>query len=391
MRTYEQTHHWLRFQVDLSIAAPSLWISLGECQSKCEHIARVPLRPDTSERLFKVYLAKGALASSAIEGNTLTEQQVLEHLEGRLELPPSQRYLQKEVDNIIKVCNEILTHIPTGTGLDLDSDRIKRINAQVLDGLPLPDYVVPGTLRTYPVTVGSYRGVPPEDCEFLLDRLCQWLSSDPFTPRPGYEIATAILKSIVAHLYMAWIHPFGDGNGRTARLIEFQILISSGVPAPAAHLLSNHYNQTRTEYYRQLVQASSSGGDIMPFVLYAVQGFLDGLKSQLDLIWEQEWDITWRNYVHELLGREPGRTATRRRHLALDLSRKNQAVPIAEIPQISPRMAKEYANKTQKTITRDLKELIKRGVAEKTAIGYRAKKEIIISFLPQRVPISRGA
>jgi predicted HTH transcriptional regulator len=129
----------------------------------------------------------------------------------------------------------------------------------------------------------------------------------------------------------------------------------------------------------------------MPFVLYAVQGFLDGLKSQLDLIWEQEWDITWRNYVHELLGREPGRTATRRRHLALDLSRKNQAVPIAEIPQISPRMAKEYANKTQKTITRDLKELIKRGVAEKTAIGYRAKKEIIISFLPQRVPISRGA
>lgn len=55
----------------------------------------------------------------------------------------------------------------------------------------------------------------------------------------------AIFKAVVAHLYLAWIHPVGDGNGRTARLVEFQILLSSGVPSPAAHLLSNHYNQTR--------------------------------------------------------------------------------------------------------------------------------------------------
>ncbi len=38
---------------------------------------------------------------------------------------------------------------------------------------------------------------------------------------------------------MAWIHPFGDGNGRTARLLEFLILARCGmVPLPAAHLLS---------------------------------------------------------------------------------------------------------------------------------------------------------
>jgi hypothetical protein len=70
----------------------------------------------------------------------------------------------------------------------------------------------------------------------------------------------AILKAMVAHLYLAWTHPFGDGNGRTARLIEFHILLSAGVPSPAAHLFSNHYNQTRAEYYRQLDRASKSGG-----------------------------------------------------------------------------------------------------------------------------------
>jgi len=272
--------------------------------------------------------------------------------------------------------------------MELNSGRIKEINARVLEGLPLPEHVTPGEIRDCSVGVGSDRGAPAEDCALLLDRLCEWLEGESFRSKPGLEIATAILKAVVGHLYMAWIHPFGDGNGRTARLIELQVLMAARVPAPAAHLLSNHYNQTRSEYYRQLALASSSGGDIMPFVMYAVQGFLDGLKSQLDVIWEQEWDIVLRNYVHELLGKESGRTATRRRHLALDLSRKKEPIPIMEIPLISPRISQAYANKTEKTLGRDLRILIDKGVIEKTDQGYRVRKEIVSSFLAPRAPVS---
>jgi Fic family protein len=100
---------------------------------------------------------------------------------------------------------------------------------------------------------------------------------------------------VVAHLCLAWIHPFGDGNGRTARLVEFQILLGAGVPTPAAHLLSNHYNQTRTEYYRQLDRASKSGGEIVPFIEYAARGFVDGLREQLHKIRDQQWDVSWRS------------------------------------------------------------------------------------------------
>ncbi len=34
------------------------------------------------------------------------------------------------------------------------------------------------------------------------------------------RVAAAILRAVLAHLYIAWIHPFGDGNGRTARLAK---------------------------------------------------------------------------------------------------------------------------------------------------------------------------
>jgi Fic family protein len=130
--------------------------------------------------------------------------------------------------------------------------------------------------------VFSYRGAPPEDCEHLLDRLCDWLSCNDFDGPPDLRVAFAIVRAIIAHLYLAWIHPFGDGNGRAARLVEFDILFSAGMPTPAAHLLSNHYNLTRTEYYRQLEYASASGGDILQFVNYAVQGLLEWTQGAIE-------------------------------------------------------------------------------------------------------------
>ena len=384
MRTFEQTHSWLKFAADLHQASPSLWIALGECQSKCEHISRVPLRPDTAEQLYKLYLAKGAAATTAIEGNSLSEEQVRQHLEGKLKLPPSQQYLQKEVDNIIQACNAILKAISDGKDPSLDANRMLDLNRRILEGLSLEPEVKPGEIRTHSVLVGRYRGAPAEDCDFLLTKLAEWLSGDDFKPAPGLEIAYATLKAVVAHLYLAWIHPFGDGNGRTARLIEFQILITSGVPAPAAHLLSNHYNQTRAEYYRKLDNASRSGGDILPFVTYAAQGFLDGLTSQLEFIWAQQWDVIWRNYVHEMFRERAGHTHIRRRHLVLDLSRVKKPVSVSEITQISTRIAEAYARKTRKTLMRDLNELERMNLVERGPEGYRARSEQILAFLPPK-------
>ena len=198
------------------------------------------------------------------------------------------------------------------------------------------------------------------------------------------ELVYAIVKAVVAHLYFAWIHPFGNGNGRTARLIEFQILLAAGVPTPTAHLLSNHYNHTRAEYYRQLDRASKSGGDILPFVEYAAQGFVEGLREQLKVIGEQQWDVTWQNYVHDIFREKNSPAETRQRRLALDLGEAKAAVLVGKIPELTPRQAKAYATKTSKTLQRDLGALEKLGLVERTAAGVRAKREVILAFLPWR-------
>ena len=114
MKLYEKTHPWITFRIDLREVPYSFWMKLGECTSKIEHISRVPLVHDSADDLYKIYLAKGVQATTAIEGNTLSEEQVRQHIEGVLELPPSQEYLAQEVDNILKAINAIYRGDPRG-------------------------------------------------------------------------------------------------------------------------------------------------------------------------------------------------------------------------------------------------------------------------------------
>ncbi len=188
---------------------------LGEAASKCEHIAGVALDPKVARNLLAVYMAKGVNATTAIEGNTLSEEQVLERLKGHLVLPPSQAYLGQEIDNVIDACNKIMREMVSGKNPDLSVEKIKQYNEMILKGLPLEDHVNPGKIRDYSVTVGGrYKGAPWQDCEHLLQRFCDWMNGPDFKDNRLPPIVLGIIKAIVAHIYIAWIHPFGDGNGR---------------------------------------------------------------------------------------------------------------------------------------------------------------------------------
>lgn len=385
MKQYEKTHPWITFQVDLRDVPYSLWMKLGECTSKIEHISRVPLVHDLAEDLYKIYLAKGVHATTAIEGNTLTEEDVLQYLDGELELPPSREYLAQEVDNIVKAINATIDGMRERSVEPLDIEWIREMNRAVLDKLDQQEGSIPGELRSRSVGVGGrYRAAPAENCEHLLERMCHWLR-DEFKVPAGEEITFAIVKAVIAHLYVAWIHPFGDGNGRTARLLELAILLRSGIPVPACHLLSSHYGATRAEYARQLARTSQSGGDVVPFLYYAVQGFLDGLQGQLEMIWRQHLDIVWQHFVYQHFPKQDTVAGKRRRDLLLELSTNDQAVdPLAIVVTIE-KFGPSY-KKNPFTIMKDLQWLNENGWIDRAGDSYITNKETMLNFRPFRVP-----
>lgn len=196
-------------------------------------------------------------------------------------------------------------------------------------------------------------------------------------------MSTAIIRALLGHLCLAWIHAFGDGNGRTARLVEFQILAAGGVPAPAAHLLSNHFNDTRTEYYRQLAHASRSGGEVVPFLIYALQGFYDQLGMQLDTIQQQTEQLVWRELVEQRV-RGAGAPDNRRRQLAVALFLETQPVPKSRMPELDAKLARAYSQRTTKTVTRDVHVLVEAGLVRHERGGYRACSELILGLKPRK-------
>jgi Fic family protein len=363
------------------------WMLVGEARSKCMHLAGAPLNPAAARKLYRIYLAKGAQATTSIEGNTLTEREVKARIRGERTLPESREYLGREVDNIVEACQKITDALLARSKPSLDAAAINAFNAQVLKNLDVGEDVFPGVPRQYSVGVSGYRGAPHEDVPYLLDELCKWLEGPSFrAENADFTFALLFAKAVLAHLYLAWIHPYGDGNGRTARLIEFRILAESElVPLPACHLLSNHYNKTRSQYYRELDRASQSGGDVTSILQYAIQGFVDGLREQLKVVQHQQIESAWENLVHQGFAKLSGPANSRRKHLVLDMPPRRW-VERSALRRVSSRIAEEYAGLTDKTLTRDLNFLVEMKLLERMARGtlYRANRGLIRAFMPPR-------
>jgi len=358
-------------------------MKLGEARSKCQHLKGIPLRPSVSKELHEIFLAKGVHATTAIEGNTLSEAQVLDVLRKKDKTPKSHSYLKTEVNNVLEAANDILDRVEIHGSKDISKSEVKNYNKLILKDMDLEDHVVPGDISRVQVGVPGYRGLPVEFCDEALDFLCNWLNRDFQTDVEDNTVVYGLLKAIVAHVYLVWIHPFGDGNGRTARLLEVRFLLEAGIPSAAGHLLSNHYNKTRQEYYRQLARASQNGGDLCGFIDYAVTGFVEQIRDQLQLVKKQQWDVTWINYIHELFYDGSSVTMKRQRKLAIALSAHGGIVAKDAIRSLNPEISNEYSYRGEKTISRDLNALVNMKIVEKSPDGYRAKKETVLQFLPR--------
>jgi Fic family protein len=385
-RRYEQTHPWLTFTYQPRYEAISL--RMGEAFSKCQHLSGTPLQPLLAQRLAAVYLAKGVAATTAIEGNTLTEDEVGQIIAGQRTLPDSQQYLQQEVMNVLRVLDRIDQNSRTGAGFTLTPDWLKEQNRTILEGLELPDHVQPGEYTEVGLVIGqTYRGAPPEDIPYLVDRLCAWIDTMREQGRAENipaDIAffNTVTTAILSHLYLVWIHPFGDGNGRTARALESTILASSGlVPGVSVNLLSDHYNRTRSRYYQRLAD-SSRRSDLHGFVQYALDGLVDQLREQTSQVREEQRHVMWVNHVHEAFQTETrGEASARRRALVLALPPAR--TPRAELRHLTARLAEMYAGRSDKTLSHDLNRLRDLDLVEGDArTGYRPQIEQMDAFSP---------
>lgn len=96
----------------------------------------------------------------------------------------------------------------------------------------------------------EHQGLSAEQLPKYMTELVKFINSDPMND---------LLKAIVIHFYLAYLHPYFDGNGRMARLMQLWYLVSCGYAATMFTPFSNHIEASKNKYYRafSLVEANA--------------------------------------------------------------------------------------------------------------------------------------
>ena len=221
----------------------NLIISIEGCRSRFT-AKRVPA--SISARLRKNSKKKSTYASTAIEGNPLTEQQASEAIdsEKRHFLKP-----EEEVRNYYAAL-ELLEGRLAENAL-FSKELILEVQATIVKGEgrekvgirgPMP----PGVLfAVYDSDTGRPEYIPPEasDIEPLLDELVNYVRDSDDHP---------LVKAGIIHYQLVTIHPFEDGNGRTARIMSGFYLDSTGFDFGGIGSLEEYFAYDSDEYYRSL-------------------------------------------------------------------------------------------------------------------------------------------
>lgn len=377
-----------KIALDLRKLQHSDWLLLGEIQSKINHLRMTPLDDKTKKRLSDVFLAKGISATTAIEGNTLTQAQVKAILTENKQLPKSQQYLEQEVLNIKRALDTVKETLEQPLTIEI----LNAWNADILRDLSLHDDIASGELRKINVHVGSYFPPPPERCKELVIELCEYynnaLQTDVLKAWFGdQEIASAVIKAIFAHVILVLIHPFADGNGRTSRLIETRTLMTAQISYMSSQLLSNFYNKTRTKYIEHLSQIwQRPETHIYPFISYALKGLADEVREQIDII---TLEIIIKVIEHDLytnFKKENSSINRRRRDLCLFFSKKPFKHYTLDSLFEEPAIYKLYKGKTIRSLSSDLKAMIERNYIQKAVTNKESIYTLNLSSWLDKFP-----
>ncbi len=227
-----------------------------------------PLPKEVVKKLNEQFAIEMTYNSNAIEGNTLTLQETAWVIQDGLTIKgkPMKDHLEaRDHYNALAYLYELIEH---GEQQTISEMLIRTIHQLVVRET---ESQTAGTYRTGNVMITGASHTPPDvsNVPSAMRDLISWMRGNQKKLHP-VEFAA------IVHHKLVNIHPFFDGNGRTARVVMNLLLLQEGYPL--ATVLKND----RKKYYQVL--ASADAGDIRPFVRFIAQAVERSLNVYLKII-----------------------------------------------------------------------------------------------------------
>ena len=311
-------------------------------------------------------LEKEVLETAAIEGEKLDPEGVRSSIAEHLGLPSAGlRTADRKTSGLVKVLLDAADH----HNKPLSDEKMKRWHAILFpDGYSDLYEIKTGDWRVGPMKIVSgpegqhtvhYLAPPPEAVDKEMKVFLNWINDFKASSYTG------ITRAAFIHFWFVCIHPFDDGNGRIARALTDMALAQDEKEPSRFYSLSTQIMKEREDYYSALSSCSKGKGDITQWQEWFLGCYIRAIDNSQKLI---DRILTKSKFWQEFAGIQFNERQAKVLNRLLDVGKGNFEGHLAA------RNYKSLTHTSKPTATRDLDDLIKKGVLKRLEGGGRSVK-----------------
>ncbi len=265
---------------ELKLVKPPFDSTLTDLIIELDYLRKKQLEGSTHPKVFfqlkHIFHTLESIGSARIEGNNTT---IAEYIETKLEVNNNIPSGIREIQNIEKAMAFIEENVLNSP---INRAFVSEMHKMIVDGLQPPPAgegdLTPGEYRKINLKINKSTHLPPDWLK-VNDYMTELLDFIERKDSPKYDL----LKAAIAHHRFVWIHPFGNGNGRTVRLFTYAMLVKTGFNVNVGRIINPTavFCSNRNDYYNHLAEADTGTEDAM---ISWSEYVLNGLKEEIKKI-----------------------------------------------------------------------------------------------------------
>lgn len=318
--------------VELRLVSPSFDSKLMDALMELNHLRRLRLVGSTAPWMFfqlkNIFHLLESVGSARIEGNRTT---VSEYIEQKIQQAERSSERFSEIANVEAAMNYIEDNINEGT--NITHHFIRELHHLAVNALKEEGDKTPGAYRKWPVKIAKSEHLPPEHfrVQDYMDELIEFINNDD---NKKYDL----IKIAISHHRFAWVHPFGNGNGRVVRLLTYALLIKYGFKVKEGQLINPTavFCNDRDKYYKELAIADTGTEEaLLRWCEYVLTGICEEISKVNKLLDHQ---YLYKNILSPAItiGRDRG-LINKDEEAILKMGAEKQLFKSSDIAKIFPR------------------------------------------------------
>jgi Fic family protein len=263
---------------DLKLVNPLFGSNLTDLIIELDYLRKKPLTGSTHPQVFfqlkHIFHLLESIESARIEGNNTT---IAEYIETKFTETEHVTEGIREIQNIENAMRFIEDNI---IDYPINGIFVSQLHQMVVADLSPNNEgdLTPGTYRRKNLKINKSAHLPPDYLlvDEYMNELFAFINKEDGTK---YDL----LKAAIAHHRFVWVHPFGNGNGRTVRIFTYAMLVKAGFNVNVGRIINPTavFCSNRKDYYDNLAEADTGTEQgILTWVEYV----LKGLKEEIEKI-----------------------------------------------------------------------------------------------------------